>query len=483
MPKIRTYEQQVGLTAPEVRSNVSTETSGLVGKSLMSIGESVTDFGETVEKYKVKQDIVKTGGKLSNLKAFYNQRIQEDSQKGVIDAQKIYDEYLEEAGKLTAETKRGQDFLSEQSSSLGTDIVKSASIAQSTIAGKLAVEEWNNTINVNSNTLQSSPAEFDSVIRSTVDTLEADVQNGTLDRTEAEKRKRLTGEQYAQSAVRGWSQISAETAENLLNQGVYDKYLNPDQKAALFSTIKTYKNAEETEKLRLQKIEEDRQVKVSEAWEQDNLDNLNNKTLTTKQILQSPLKANRKIQYLNMLKTNLKETIKTDPTVKNDLIRKVLLPEDDPKKITSAAQLYNYVGKGLTITDVKQISSFMDSTPDGIRMKSNRKLLMQQAENTLAKKDPLTGMPDPQGAYNLSLYTNALMDAEQKVVKEGKDPSVIYDPTSKDYFGNQIFKFQSTPQERFQRQIKFIELSSPGGTQGSTKPKESAEDLIKRLGL
>jgi hypothetical protein len=484
MPKIRTYEQQVGIPNAELRSSASPETASLPGQAMANLGGQVADFAQVMHQNEVRDDIGSSQEKLAEIRNKYSQRVMVETQRGNIDTEKLYNDYNEEINSVSGEfkTNKGKEYFTKQSLSLGSQLIKSAAISQSQVKGKLAVEQWHNSMNLNANTLTKSPADFESVLSSSIDAINANVENGSMAATEAEKLKRLSGETFAASAVTGWASISADTAKDLLDQGQYDKYLDPTKKQELYKSIKAYKRGEETDSIRVRRLEKEKLEKVSEAWQQDNLDNLNDKTITSKQILESPMKSEKKIQWLNMLKKNLSETLKTDPAVKNNAIQRVLLPDGDPQKVDNISELYEFVGKGLTITDIKQISSFMDSTPEGKALKDSRKMLTDAAKAQILKTDPFSRTTI--GHQNLSKFSNDLLDRETQLKKEGKDVKELYNPNSKEYFGHQINKYKLQAADivgSFNAQFD-TSISSPELQSTKRKPGESINDYLKRTG-
>lgn len=483
MARIRTYEQQFGTPDVTLRSNQSVETAGMVGNAISKAGGQIAQYGEIIHKNDVAKDVTTSHAELSRIRNDFTRRIQEQTARGTIDIEKIQTEYQDEVNKITGNvsTREGKNYLEKRSATLGSDIFRTAAISQAQVAGKRAVEQWQQSIDLNGNTLQQSPASFSEVLNDSISAIDEQVQSGTLDVTDADKLKRLSEQNLAENAVRGWANISSETAKTLLDQGTYDKYLSPDQKQSLYGTIKAHKAAEETEKERVKKIKEEEKKKAIDAWENDNVDNLLNNTLTPKQILESSLDAQKKIQWNNMMRSNLRQSLQTDPAVKNSITQRILLPDGDPKKITDRSQIMEYVGKGLTIPDFKQLGGFLDSTPDGRKFKDNRRMMLKQADATLVRRDPITGQPDPQGNYSLSLFQNALIEAEEKMRADGKDVNMLYDPTSKDYFGHQILKYKSSPQEIFQRTIDFKEFKMPSGVKEVRGKNETAADYLKRI--
>ncbi len=491
MPKIITYEQQVGIPTAEVRSSASPETAGMVGEAVSGFGKSVGSFGEAMQKHDENQDINDTHAALSQLRNDYTRRIQTETQAGTIDAEKLHQDYEDSVNKITGnmQTHKGQEYLSQHSAMLGSDLIHTASVSQAQVAGKLAVEQWNNSLNLNGNTLQSSPSSFDGTLRDSISAIEAQVQNGSLSRVQAEELKRKTGEQLSDAAVHGWANINADQAKKILDSGTFDKYMDNTKKESLYGTIRAYKNAEITEQERVLKVQKEYKEKQSEKWQNDAISKLSDNSLDPKAILESPMTAAQKHQWLGWQRQHVNEQFSTDKAVVNNIQQRILLPDTDTtgQRIVNQNQVMQYLGKGLTIDDVQKLTKFIDNTPQGKDLSAQRKLFFDAAKAQIIKTDPFSRTSA--GHENLARLTDAASKAEEQAVKDGKNPSSVYDQNSKDNMWNQIPKYKMSMEE-FQKNAMGQytkdtpqKVDVPGLSDNKRKPGESLPDYKKRMGI
>ena len=481
MPRIRTYEQQTSSPNVTVQPGDAGQGGQAIGQGLEKLGGSLMSVSDAIEKAETQQDISAINRSLSDIRARSAMSIQEGVRSGGVNVQGIHDGLQEEFNTLLGNirTARGRQYFDEHSESLKSGVLSDAITSQAVLTGKLVVENLAVSFNNNANTLQASPGNFQSILTESINGIEEMVQSGALDRLEAEKQKRIVASRYAESTIIGTAKISADAAEKELNSGKYDMYLDGDSKKGLQSTINAYKSAEETDRNRSEKLLKDAEKKRSEAWENDNLGRIYDKSISAKEILESPMTADTKKEWMRMLNHEIKESTKTDPAVYADVTRRILLPKEDPQAISSLRELYGFVGKGLMPKDLSGLSRLLDNTEDGSRYKSNRKSLFDQADVMLMKRNPLTGVPDPQGPYAKSLFINALRDREEEFRKAGKDISELYNPNSKDYFGHEIFRFVAPAKEQFERSMRFEGFKNP--TVKETRQEgESAADYLKR---
>ena len=484
MPKIVSYEQQVGLANAQERSSESTATAGLVGQAVSGLGQQVQNFGEVLHRNEVQDNITKIHEQLSVARNDFDRRTQEETVDGTIDVDKIHQEFQETVNKIreSATTSQGHKYLDEKSLSVGSDIVRTAALHQSQLKGKLAVERWNNSLNVNANTLQSNPAAFESILIDTVSSLEAQVEGGSLSRANAEEMKRKSGEQFAQSAVMGWAAISADTAKAVLDKGVYDKFLNADNKASLIATIRAYKSAEETEKSRLKTLKKEAEEKVSKVWRNDKIDDLYNMKLSGKEILSSPMSDTEKAVWMERLHTISNRQFEIDPMILNDTEERSLLPEDDDsgRAITDQTEIEAMLGSGLSVDQTKRLIGNLDKSSENVARKANKRVLLENARALILVNNLVTGVRI--GQSNLANFSNSLSEQEAQLTKAGKDPMLLYNPDAKEYFGKQIPKFIPSAKEQIAQVERSSSISKNGVDVPKRNPGESISDFKKRIG-
>lgn len=492
MPKIVTYEQQVGM--PENRvisSGASPEIAGAEGNAIAGMGQQIGNFGEAMQKHDENQDITGTHAALSQLRNDYTRRIQAETQSGTIDTEKLHQDYQDSVNKITGnmQTSKGQDYLAAHSARLGSDLLHTASVSQAQVAGKLAVEQWNNSLNLNGNTLQSSPSSFDGTLRDSVSAIEAQIQSGALPRTTGEELKRKTGEQLAEAAVHGWANTSPDQAKKILDSGTFDHYLDNTKKESLYGTIRAYKNAEITEQERVIKLQKEAKEKKSEKWQNDALKRWMDHTLTPKEILESPMESKQKEHWVEKYKQGIKEQFSTDKAVENNIVQRILLPETDTsgQRIVNQDQIMQYVGKGITIETADKLTARIDKTPQGKELSAQRKIFFDAAKKQIIKTDMFSHTSA--GHENLAKLTDAALRAEEQAIKEGKNPGSVYNSGSKDSMWSQIDRFKMTDEDfKNQAMGPFTKdtpgkAQVPGGPQDSKiRPGESSMDFLRRIG-
>ena len=94
------------------------------------------------------------------------------------------------------------------------------------------------------------------------------------------------------------------------------------------------------------------------------------------------------------------------------------------------------------------------------------------------------GMVDEDGQYNLALFSEAVVDAENEYRKQGKNISELYNPNSKDYIGHLILKYRSSPSQLLKKlgTDRKTQFTPPEGVKETRKENESANDYLKRIG-
>lgn len=494
MPKINDYSQnQIAAPRGRVENTTGLENAGAMGKAMAGLGGVIEDIADVSYRRQAQSELSDLNAGFAEARAEWASRIDQEFADGTLDAEKINQDFQDYMFKMNegVQTREGRNFFERQQARLGGFVLRNATKSQAVLAGAKAAASWRESINNDGNALMSDPSSFDNIYASQIEALDAQVEIGTIAAKDAEKLKLQTGAELSKAAIRGWADFGDEgpdIAEGELSSGTYDQYLTADQKTQMQGYIRQQRNANEIEKGRERAAEKRAQELASEAWQQENIEKLSKASLSTKSILKSPMSADDKIRWMRLADESVKSKTQNDPRVYNELSRRILLPEGDPKKINSIADLSPYVNRGISIQDAVQLSGYVDKTPDGQSLKSNRKALMDFADAKLVKKDPMTGVSDPDGERSMATFQVALQAAENQLRKEGKPISSLYDPSSKDYFGNQVGKYLKTPQEIFAAMAGRAapstppESVAPGGNEKRRKQGESAADYLKRIG-
>lgn len=467
MPKIRSYDNtQVQASGRGLPMTANPQRAGGEARALQGLVASAFDAEDKIYQRNAQNEVSELNAQFADARAEWTQRVADDVQKGEIDTQKIDQDYGDAVNKMNENisTHEGRQFFDRQSSRLRGYVLSSAARGQAAVAGQRAENDWRIALNGNGNALQTDPTGFKDIYDASLEAIDAQVQTGAMPAKIADKFKIETGTELAKAAVRGYANMNPDVAEKRLNSGEFDQYLTPDTKAQMQGYIHAQKAAEEIDLRRRQVADEKFKKLRSEAWQQESLGKLSEGSLPTKDILSSPMSADEKIHWMKLADEATKQHTQSDPRVFNELTRRVLLPDDDPQHISDITGLAPYVGKGVDIDDVTKINGFIQKLPEGMNLKDNRKRLVDFATSKLTKVDDTTGMKDPDGEMNMASFVVALQEKEAQMRKDGKPVTDLYNPNSKDYFGNEVGNYQLTPMQIMQKRADRLHNSASANT-------------------
>lgn len=480
MPKIQDYGQtQYDQPADVEQSYAPLINNGAAAENVKSIGDNFEKSYNLAYQKTSQAEVSDINSKFADARADWAVKIDQQTKDGTIDVGKLRDEYENSVSKMQGDiqTDAGQNYFNRQAARLSGFITKNASRGQAQAVGIKAQSDWRNATDKNTSVLQNNPESFQDIHQSTIEGVDAQVATGVLSLKDGERLKHETGVELARNAIAGYANQDPQLAREKLKSPEFDM-LSGDDRTQLNGHINQVENANEIEQRRAEMAKEKAQKLAGEAWEHDNVKALSDGTLDTKSILNAPgLSAEKQIQWMRMQDEFAKKQNETDPKVFNDLTRRVLLPPDDPQKISTISDLAPYAGKGMAIGDVEKLATFMQKTPEGENLRDNRKRLMDLATAKLVKKDPMMGIADPDGEYNMAQFQIALQNAEKQAQKDKVNVAQLYDPNDKNhYFGNQIEKYHSSPQEIMARMAGQSQNGAVHGPGGNEAPK--AEEMV-----
>jgi hypothetical protein len=179
------------------------------------------------------------------------------------------------------------------------------------------------------------------------------------------------------------------------------------------------------------------------------------------------------------------ETMRTDPHIFQDVWDRMRLPEDDPRKIRTFADVDPYLGRGLSQASYKFLRDQFDQrrTEDGQRLDKTRQQFFSAMKPTL-DKSTLTNM-DGEGAARFYNFQQYVLGRERALVKKGLDAYGIYDPNSPDFAGKSITMFQASLAEQAANVGRIVggATVTPLPADKQRRPGESIDAYRKRVGL
>lgn len=451
MARIEEYLPQVQAQGP---SNVPPDY--LAYRGVQQVGQGIQQFGADVSRAddvvynRQEQDEASTAmADFAQARADWTNKLQTQMANGTLNVDQFKQQYQDSMDQMSDkyQTNLGRTVFQRQSARLGGSLLVSAMKGQAVIAGNKAVSDWQTAVNSNSDALMQNPAQFHDAYESMVEGIQGQVKAGAINQEQATKMIKASGAELSKGAIRGWANMNPQAAQHMLDQGAFDQFLDSDSKFRMQQEVRAYGEAQATDVLRQKKIADAAQAEASQNWSKTALPQLVNNQLTPKAVLQSPMKWEDQVKWLNMIKAQSKAGAMTDPSLKNQLTERMLLPDNDPRKISDPSQLWGYVGKGLTPQDVVGMGNWFRQTPEGQSLTNSRKMLLNTAKAAIANTGGLLGGHNAQGEYNLLQFTAALQNKEEAYRKEGKAISSLYDPTSADFFGKMIPHYQLSPQQ------------------------------------
>lgn len=490
MPRIQDYSTpQYSAPSNAIESASGLAQPGAVGRSIKGLGENVSDVADVVYRRKAQEETTDLNAKFAEARNEWATIVDEETRNGTVDSQKINERLRDYVNGLDQDisTYEGRHMFDKESARLTSSVTRSAARGQAAVAGAKAENSWKTALANNSSALMGDPSQFDDILGSTIENIDLQVQSGAIPAAVAEKFKRQTGQELAKGALRGWADLNPDLAQKKLDS--YDKFWDSDVKAQMQGYIDQKQRAREVDAQRAERLDKEAQKKRAELWEQQSLNKLVKNEVTADDVVKSnALSADQKKEWLRLVKQRQEDTNQDNPAVKNELFRRIYLPDDDPKAIRDIYQISQYVGRGISVEGFNSLSSQINKSPEGKAIRDNRRQLMDYASARLVKKNSL-GMADPRGEELLSAFMADLQEAEQQFRKEGKNTADLYNPRSRDYFGNSLDKYRRTQKDIMQETIqemrrvnnsKEIDFTRPKTVANPRREGESIDDYLKR---
>lgn len=141
---------------------------------------------------------------------------------------------------------------------------------------------------------------------------------------------------------------------------------------------------------------------------------------------------------------------RSDPTVVQDVFKRIHLPDDDPNKISRPEQLAPLFAQGLNRVDYDWMKAEIDAqqSVSGRNLTKDVQSVRQSAHAMLAKS--IIGSTQPEVAEEAAYRFNADLSAKiDEYVKAGKDPRGLLIPGSADYALDpaRVMSYLQTPQQ------------------------------------
>lgn len=476
MPVIRQYNRRFSDSSgpQQQRQRTADDFGAAEGRALAQVGQGLQRAGDSLYRRAEQKEVSDLNSKMAKVQADNSLELQELIRTAKPGDQKVFEEFNRKAeeriNKVGEEvsTIGGRSYFQNASSKITNNLRVSTARTQADLDGEKAVLDYTSSVNNLSAGLVSDPSSLDLSLELHNQGIDNLVNQGLLPAAQAAKLKQQGEKDLVKSSIRGWSKINPEYAKAKLANGDFDQTLGGDGKVQMLGEIEQSIRAKDIEAERQKRRQKELLEQEQLNTQNDFLKKMTDGDLSTDDILNSNLEAfgsGSKEQFLRMVRTVNEKggRLKTNPNTFINLFDRINLPDGDPKKINSEAELNEYLGNGLDYGDLNKLRQEMagTKTEKGRIENSFRKQMFDIAKGQLTKSNPLVGIADPQGDENLLLFQQFAYEQMEEQKKAGKPIKDLFDPTSKDYLGKYISNYKRTPQEIMRAQMQQLQATQP----------------------
>ncbi len=440
MPKIKEYNLQSDVAGPVGGRRATPDDVG-GGEGYAALGRSISGLAEVVNKRKEQSDVSDIHAKFSELHAKYTVRWSETlrqdptGDKGLMN--KFIEDYHQESGAIgeTVSSDAGRKYFTQKNADSNGHFVELTDRTRAEQAGAFAKQRAVTAMDAGSASLVENPADHKAIRQDHESYVNELVSSDALPAIKGEELKRVGNERFAQAAMEGWIKLNPQEAKRRLESGEMDSTIDAEHKLQLYGRISQAENAQRIDAER----EKRRQAELLEQQREQTrgkfLDKFVDGSLTAKEILNSNLETTGqkgKEHWLEALEEKKKP--KTDDTLQvNEIFRRIHLPTGHRDKITDESQLIGYIGsiKPRSFALVRGELQGKGTLEHEVEKDAMRQV-MADAYGQLAKPDPLTKMPDPDGLARFAKFKINFVSEFQKAKAGGKRGVDLLSPDSPD---------------------------------------------------
>lgn len=491
MPKIQEYLPEQEAQGPVGQTTPMLEQVSMFGRGIEEFGRDLGDAYSVLHQRQSQVESADAAASVAEQREAYMEHIDQGTRDGSLDVEKVKQDYQKWAEKQSEQynTTQGKDTFLRASSRTGGAILLKAARSKSVVMGNQAKENLNNLSISNSNVALKDPAQFDDLYQQQTEALQAQVEAKSLTPAEARQAGDAMSLELAKSAVRGWMTGDADNikgavvasgdkvdasadqfnkARTMLRSGAFDSFLNSDHKKVLEEEIRHNQQYAQTAGKQVNDQKMMAYAAKSAAWQSDAYDKLENNSLTPEEVQKAVDGDNPYLdrtvgsKMLHLIDQRGKEQLESDPAAKNRVIQNMLTPNNDPRHVHNPLDVaYMVKAKTLTWDDYKDIQAIGKLKNDPV-LNQGMGQLLQTAREKMGKSFGTE--------FKMSVFTNDMLRAVKKASSSGEPVGDLFDPNSKSYFGNQLGKYLSTPQQSMAEQANAIRGGAPSPANNQIRP-------------
>lgn len=471
MAQIKEYNLQTQAGGPERQTAAHVEDTGNTGTALTQLGRTVGNIGEAIEKRQGQINSTDVSAKMSKAHADSTIELQKMLQtatpedlaggtaNGAPGSKSLSEKFLENFDKRMTEigdgatTEAGREYFQKTSATLRSHFQVQAYEGQAALIGAKAKDNTIISMQNGSTALTNDPSAFEITKKNFDEFLQAQVKTGGLPADKAIELQRVAHANFAENTARGYMNINPAAAEKMIQAGKFDAYISGDQKKQLLVEAKVYQNAREVDENRQKKMAKDARKEQAEATQDMMLNKIYKNEMSSKEILNDhSLDFSEKLQMIHVMKQHQEEANKTDPEVYRAVYDRVNAKDGDPEKITDVNQLSEYVGNGISVSDLQSFRKQVQGgkTGEGKIETQLRKSFTDMAKNKLTKTNEMTGLKDQNGDEQYHAFLTDFTAKYEAEKQKGKSPDQLLNPKSPDYIGGMLQNYVKSPNQIMQ---------------------------------
>ncbi len=457
-PQIQEYLPEVEAQGPVGGVSPNVELAGAAGRGLEQLGSAIGESADLIHRRNAQAETADVYSAFAEKRAQYTDQIQQQVNDGSLNVEKFKEQYDQDTQNIAdkIDTPEGKNFFNRQQARLKGHLLQMASRGQAMVAQKQTVGAWQDGVTANSNAVEKDPNSFADTYHAGLEAIDELIKNQGLPESMRDHAVKAMGVEYSKAAIRGYAQngdTGPAQARHMMTEGAFDDFLDSDHKRQMSMEIDHYERANEAEDARQVRAQEKAQQLGSEKWVSDRFEKLESGALSTRDISNAvrtgQLKWETGERLINIVDKASRDDLRSDPVVKQDLIQRIADP-NSTNPISSLEEILPHVGKGISITDFKQMSSLIDMTPEGSALKMGTKTLFDSAKS-IRFKDDLAGGYSDLGNKKFAQFQMDFIAEKNKIKKAGGNVGDLVNPESPLYFGNRIPNYQTPLGERYQQ--------------------------------
>ncbi len=379
-------------------------------------------------------------------------------------------------------TARGQDYAENRVSRLREHMFEKTRSDMATLAGEAAQVNMRTMSNQLSVMVRADPTSLDMALETLnhgVGAMFDSSPNLTGPQASAARTKisQAASEAIVKAAVFGAIEKNPTEGLKLAQDPKYSKYITGMEVGQFEREARAQERMALAEQRYAEMQRKEQKQKLSEDTVKAMVDNLYspNSTLTIQNVRDA--KDQLSLQHFEHILGMVERRSKPDPraTVSAEtssaLLERMWLPEGDDRKVTTLDPIREEMIAGrLSKADFNFLNEQFDraSTPDGSRLSTQKKQLMDAVKPLFDKPSSLVPITDPESRLKLMQFMKQVDGEIMEARKNGKDPQAVIDKYSGPNMMQHLSPWQASLQDIMKKQAERMRAPSPATTAPTT---------------